>query len=81
MPRHPRVSFAILRGAASKTFSNVSLKTHFQNVIKSYKQIAMGSPLGAANFIFFLQGAANLKRLGNTGLTHRSRNRNVCEAY
>jgi len=28
----------------------------------------MGSPLGAANYISFLQGAANLKRLGNIRL-------------
>jgi len=28
----------------------------------------VGSPLGGAGFIFFLYGAANLKRLGNTAL-------------
>jgi len=30
----------------------------------------MGSPPGSANFIFFLQGAATLIRLGNTDIRH-----------
>jgi len=28
----------------------------------------MGSPLGAANYIFLLQGAASLDRLGTTAI-------------
>jgi len=30
----------------------------------------MDSPLGSANFIFFLQGAPNLNILGNTALNN-----------
>jgi len=30
----------------------------------------MGSPLGAANYISLLHGAASLKRLGNTAIAH-----------
>jgi len=31
-------------------FLNISLKIHFQTVIKTLKQIATGSPLDAANY-------------------------------
>jgi len=35
VPRHPRVPFAIPRGARDNTFLNISLKKiHFQTVIK-----------------------------------------------
>jgi len=31
-------------------------------------QIAVGSPPGATNYVFLLQGSASLKRLGTIGL-------------
>ena len=47
---------------------NISLKIHFSNCHQTLKRIAMGSPLGAAFYISFLQGDARLKILGTTCL-------------
>ena len=51
----------------------LSLKNTFWKCHQTLKQIATGSPLGAANCISLLQGAASLKWLGNTALIHRRR--------
>jgi len=73
VPRNPGVSFTILLQYSGvprgKTIFNISLRIHFQNSIKLLKQVAMGSPLGAASYIF--QGATTLKKLGNTDLKSR----------
>jgi len=66
--RHPRVSFTILRGAASQCIFQYINKILFSKCHQTLKQIAMGSPV--ANYISLLWGAANLKILGNTGLGH-----------
>jgi len=39
----------------------VSLKNTYSNCHQTLKQIAMGSPLGAAYCVYFLSGAASLK--------------------
>jgi len=45
---------------------NTSLKNTFSKCLQTLKQIAMSSPLDAANYISFLYGTASWKRLGNT---------------
>ena len=69
-PRHPKVSFTTLRGAVCKYDFPHIIKSTISKWHQALKQIAMGSPLGAANYISLLQGAANLNRLGNTGLSY-----------
>jgi len=47
---------------------NISLKNTFSKCYRTLKQIAMGSPLGGANYNYLPQGVASQKRLGNTVL-------------
>jgi len=63
-----RGAFTVIRDAPRKDIFQyrVAFKNTFSNCHSILKQTAMGSPLGAA--FFFLWGAANLKRLGNTEL-------------
>ena len=50
----------------SNMIFNTSLKNTFSKCLQTLKQIAMSSPLDAANYISFLYGTASWKRLGNT---------------
>jgi len=52
----------------ANTFFNISLKILVSKCHKTLKQIAMGSPLGTANYICLVWGSASLKKLGNTAI-------------
>ena len=54
--------------SGANAFFNISLKIVFSICHHTLKQIAVGSPLGAANYIYLLQDAASLKSLGSTGV-------------
>ena len=54
-------------------FSIHIIEKIFSKCRQTSNQIAMGSPLGAANYISLLQVAASLKRLGTTKLNHPDR--------
>jgi len=51
----------------ANTIFNAPSKIHLKNITKLQSKIGMGSPLGAANYIFLHRGATSQKRLGNTG--------------
>jgi len=52
----------------ANAFFHTSLRIAFSKCHQTLKQIAVGSPLGAANYIFLLCGATSLKRLRSTAL-------------
>jgi len=43
---------------------NISLKNTFSKCYRTLKQIAMGSPLGGANYNYLPQGVASQKKVG-----------------
>jgi len=59
------VPCTVLRGAARKEVFQYIIKNTFSKRHYILMQIAMGSPLGGANFIFSCGGA---QKVGSTGL-------------
>jgi len=51
-------------GPRANAFFNISLKILFSECYQTIKQIAMGSPLGAANFICLPSGRRKPKMVG-----------------
>jgi len=61
VPRHPRVPCTILRDAARKCIFQYMIEKMISKCGQTWNQIAVGSPLGAANYISLMWSAAILK--------------------